>query len=144
MALSGENELFRVLVCGSRTFSDAIAISTVLDGISTLKGGRVMIIHGAAKGADYIAGAWAEARGKPQTPFAANWTQYGKRAGFLRNTQMLEEGKPDVVWAFVDKPLEESKGTKMMVDIARKGGVTCYVVQVEPPPPEPYVERKGI
>jgi hypothetical protein len=130
---------YRVLVCGSRTFSDGVAISTVLDGISTLKGGRLTVIHGAAKGADQIAGMWADARGRTQTPFAADWVRYGKRAGYLRNQQMLDEGHPDVVWAFVDKPLESSKGTKMMVDIARTAGVQCYVVQVEP---ETY-ERKG-
>jgi hypothetical protein len=90
-----------------------------------------------------LAQGWSTANDVPVLAFAANWTKYGKRAGFLRNTQMLEEGKPDVVWAFVDKDLSESKGTKMMVDIARKGGVPCYVVQVDPKPANPSPERKG-
>ncbi len=42
---------------------------------------------------------------------------------------MLDEGKPDVVVAFVDKPLAESKGTKMMVDLAVQAGVHAYVIQ---------------
>ena len=119
----------RVLVCGSRTFSDQHVIGAVLDGVGAFHDWKITVIHGAAKGADYLANGWAASNDVPVLPFAAQWNLYGKRAGFLRNTQMLEEGQPDVVWAFVDKPLAESKGTKMMVDIARKAGVQCYVVE---------------
>lgn len=119
----------RVLVCGSRTFNNATVLNTVLDGINLTS--DILIIQGGARGADHLAGEWATAKGVPMLVFAANWNQYGKRAGFIRNSEMLNEGKPDVVWAFVDKPLAESKGTKMMVDIARKASVQCYVVQTE-------------
>jgi hypothetical protein len=119
----------RLLVCGSRTFSKQWVVDAELDNISAFYGGDVFIIHGAAKGADTCADTWAKANGKPFQDFAADWNQFGKRAGFLRNTQMLEEGRPDAVVAFVDKPLAESKGTKMMVDIARTGGVPCRVVE---------------
>lgn len=136
-------ESVRVLVCGSRTVVSQDAVTLVLDDVLR-QHGNILIIHGAARGADMLADKWAQANGVPVMAFAANWTKYGKRAGFLRNTQMLEEGRPDVVWAFVDKPLEESKGTKMMVDIARKAGVHCEVVEVVPPPPKPYVEMKGL
>lgn len=118
----------RILVCGSRTFSDRQIIWSKLNDIAAYYSGDVEVIHGAASGADRIAGQWAEAYGKPVHAYPADWNQYGKRAGFLRNTQMLEEGKPDAVVAFVDKPLPDSKGTKMMVDIARTGGVPCRVV----------------
>jgi len=119
----------RILVCGSRTFDNAWVMAGVLANVYTYYSGNIMIIHGAAKGADTLASDWAMAMGLEIDPYPADWKQYGKRAGFLRNTQMLQEGRPDRVVAFVDKPLAESKGTKMMVDIARTGGVPCRVVE---------------
>lgn len=137
-------DTLRVLVCGSRTVTDQRAVGIVLNGIAVETDWNLVVIHGAARGADNLADRWASANDVSVLAFAAQWNKYGKRAGFLRNTQMLEEGKPHVVWAFVDKDLSESKGTKMMVDIARKGGVPCYVVQVEPEPVTPPPERKGL
>lgn len=119
----------RILVCGSRTFDTGYVINYELDYISHYYNGNVMVIHGGANGADRLGGKWAEANDKTLEVYVADWNQFGKRAGYLRNTRMLEEGRPDRVVAFVDKPLEESKGTKMMVDIARKGGVPCRVVE---------------
>lgn len=40
---------------------------------------------------------------------------------------MLDEGKPDLVLAFVDKPLDQSKGTAHMVRIATEAGVAVEV-----------------
>lgn len=119
----------RILVCGSRTFDAPRVVASELAFVSRFYDGNIMIIQGEAKGADRLAREWAEAVGKPFESYPADWNTYGKRAGFLRNTQMLEEGKPDRLVAFVDKPLAESKGTKMMVDIARTGGVPCRVVE---------------
>jgi hypothetical protein len=41
---------------------------------------------------------------------------------------MLDKGKPDVVWAFVSKPLEESRGTHDMVKRAKAADIPVYVV----------------
>lgn len=122
-----DDEAIRVLICGSRTWNDGGPIQAIVRQYAAV--GPAVIIHGAAPGADSQADLHARQAGLEAMPFPADWAQYGKRAGFLRNTQMLSEGKPDVVWAFVDKPLAESRGTAMMVDIARKGGVPCYVVE---------------
>ncbi len=123
----------RILVCGSRTFSTYNVIEAVLGGINAHFGGDTVIIHGAAPGADRYADKWAKAAGKMKgedlLPFPANWNLHGRAAGPIRNRKMLAEGLPDVVWAFVDKPLAESTGTKDMVDIASKAGVQCYVVE---------------
>lgn len=138
----------RVLVCGSRTYSDQRSIWELLDGllfnhqtaydVTTLA--PFTLIEGGARGADFIAAEWGRlvAMGRPDmhvpAPFhheqyPADWDRYGKRAGYVRNQQMLDKGKPDVVYAFVDKPLVESKGTAMMVDIARRAGVPTYIVE---------------
>lgn len=123
----------RVLVCGSRTYTEAEFdfMGTLMEGLGENYhrfGDPVTIIHGAAPGADSWANASAEAAPLPIEAYPADWDTYGKRAGYVRNVEMLN-AKPDVVIAFVDKPLEESKGTAMMVDLAMKEGVPTYVVR---------------
>lgn len=119
----------RVLICGSRTFSDRHAIAVVVAAFQNDK--DTVIIQGEAPGADSLAKHFADVYGVAHEDYKAEWKIYGKRAGYLRNVRMLEEGRPDVVWAFVDKTLPESEGTAMMVDIARKAGVPTYVVQID-------------
>jgi hypothetical protein len=126
----------RVLVCGSRTFTNEQAVEWMLEGIYQMENSstdRMMVIEGGARGADALAEAWAKGWGTeyafPHLQFPADWETHGKRAGYLRNVQMLQQGKPDVVLAFVDKPLAESKGTAMMVKLAREAGVPTYVIE---------------
>lgn len=110
----------KVLVCGSRGFNDLQLLEGVLDAL-----GPTEIIHGDARGADRIAGAYAERLGIVCRRFPAAWETYGRRAGYVRNQQMLDEGQPDIVIAFWDG---KSPGTKMMVDLAKKANIRCLVV----------------
>lgn len=122
----------RVLICGSRTYDESYArfsmIYTILDGLRT-GNGVVTIIQGCAKGADSQAAKWAEELGLDVESYPANWVKYNQGAGHIRNQQMLDEGKPDLVIAFVDKPLRYSHGTSNMVGRARQAKIPIYVVQ---------------
>lgn len=69
---------------------------------------------------------WARERGIPVEHYPADWDQFQKRAGYIRNQQMLDEGKPHLVVAFHSN-LQDSKGTRNMVEIARKAGVDTHV-----------------
>jgi len=69
-------------------------------------------------GVDQIAVEWAVVNWTGLKGYPADWIQYGKRAGYIRNQQMLTEGKPDLVVAFPG-----GRGTKMMVSLAEKAGV---------------------
>jgi len=86
------------------------------------------LIHGAAKGADVMAGDWASSFGIPVEEYSADWDAYGKAAGPVRNQQMLTEGKPDVVLAFPTVDLSTSKGTRSMVTKAIVARVRTYTV----------------
>lgn len=120
---------FRVLVCGSRTFSDRRVVDAILDGFASREG-IVTLIEGGASGADFFAAEWAEALASVGWyRFAADWETHGKAAGPIRNKRMLEEGRPHLVLAFVDKPLVESKGTADMVRRAHDAGVPVYVIR---------------
>lgn len=87
----------RVLVCGGRNYGNQ---SRVFEYLDAFPGGVTLLIHGAARGADSLARDWAIARGVPQHAYPAAWNVHGKRAGPLRNQQMLDQGKPDIVVAF--------------------------------------------
>lgn len=104
----------RLLVCGSRNWTDVDAVAERLE-----KYLPSVIIHGGCpSGADRTAAGWAHVFQVPTEVFPANWTLNGKAAGPIRNRQMLEEGKPDLVLAF-----GTGKGTDGMVRLAEKAGI---------------------
>lgn len=119
----------KVLVCGSRDFSDALMLVEKLDELHDLHEFSV-VIEGEALGADTMAAAWAEERDISVMPFPANWAKYGRAAGPIRNKQMLDEGKPDLVVAFYSNKAK-SKGTANMVAQAIKAGVTVVEYEQE-------------
>lgn len=82
------------------------------------------VIEGGANGADRLAARFANFyQSVEHEPYPADWTKYGKAAGFIRNQQMLDEGKPDLVIAFPG-----GRGTADMVARARKAGIEVRVI----------------
>lgn len=114
----------RVLVCGSRDFDDKDQLYKVLDELIPA---IEVVIEGEANGADLLAKQWAEERDLIVMSFPANWKKYGIAAGPLRNSQMLLEGKPDMVVAFPSKLLHRTKGTYDMVKKARHKKIPTIV-----------------
>jgi hypothetical protein len=110
----------KVLICGDRNWSDKALIKSRLQSFA-LQHDNVTVIHGAASGADNLAGEAAKELGMEVKEFPADWKTYGRSAGPIRNRQMLRQGEPDFVWAFHDN-LRESKGTKDMVKVAGQLG----------------------
>ncbi len=78
----------------------------------------ITIIAGGATGVDSVAADFAVVNYCQLEKYPADWNKYGKRAGYIRNKQMLDEGRPDLVVAFPG-----GKGTDMMVDMATKAGI---------------------
>lgn len=72
---------------------------------------------------------WARSRGVHIIPMPADWNTHGKSAGYKRNEQMAELG--DYLLAFWDSV---SRGTKHMIDIAKRKGLTMTVVRYEVTP----------
>ena len=116
----------KVLVCGGRDYCEVEHLNYTLDQITNpYHGGKwsFELVCGMADGADTLAYNWAQKHGLTVHKFPADWEKYGKRAGYIRNQQMLDEGKPDLVIAFPG-----GKGTAMMVNLARKAGVEVIEV----------------
>ena len=128
----------RILVCGGRDFEDYHLLRQTLDEVCVKRKWLytpdaygnylpdLVIIHGGAKGADDLADQWALVNWTGLEIYKADWSKYGKAAGGIRNQQMLDEGKPDLVIAF---PTKNSKGTWDMVRRAKKAGVETIVVE---------------
>lgn len=127
------NDEFRILVCGGREYGYWINPNTgkkeecqreidhiwhTLDTIRSSIRRPLVIIEGEQRGVDLLARCWAEEKGLEVRSFPADWDKYQKRAGFIRNRQMLNEGKPHAVVAFPG-----GVGTRMMVGLARRAGV---------------------
>lgn len=114
----------RLLVCGDRNWTNRQLMYEVLN---RNKDQIEILIQGGARGADAIAEQWARLHSIPCLTFPANWKKHGNAAGPIRNTQMLKEGKPTDVLAFHDD-IDNSKGTKNMVEQARKAGVRVTII----------------
>lgn len=117
------------LVCGDRNWIDERLVSLTLVRLMQEAGLRpedITIIDGVARGADTCGFLSGKELGMHSERYPANWDKFGRRAGPIRNQQMLAEGKPTRVLAFHDD-IENSKGTKNMVMIARKAGIPTEV-----------------
>lgn len=114
--------MFKVIVAGSRTFNDYGLLKEKLDYYLS-NYNNVEIVSGTAKGADQYGERYAKERGFSIKKFPAQWDKYGKKAGYLRNKQMAEYA--DALVAFWDG---KSKGTKIMIDLAKQYGLQIRVV----------------
>jgi hypothetical protein len=123
----------RLLVCGSRTWSDYRRLRRTLEAtVAGRQAEQVTVIEGGARGADRMAGHLACMHGWGLEVYPARWQQEGRAAGIRRNARMLQEGRPELVVAFTVGPLEESRGTADMVRRARAAGVPVHIVTSQP------------
>lgn len=125
----------KIIIAGSRNIPkvsgdkgkifDIIEDGLIALGKSSLK--DLQIISGGAKGVDTLAEQFAREMKIEFIKFEADWNKYGKKAGYIRNCQMAEyvgqEGGLIAIWD------GQSKGTKMMIDIAKKKGIKVLVYE---------------
>lgn len=113
----------KVLVCGDRNWVEYDKIRRRLE---LLPKEDTIIIHGAARGADTIAGIVGYQLNFKVKQFTAQWLKYGKAAGAIRNKEMLDQ-KPDLVIAFHSN-LDQSKGTKNCINEAKRRGIPVEII----------------
>ena len=113
----------KVLVCGSRSWTSPYPVRLRLYDLAQANR-DLIVIHGAARGPDRAADDAAKDFHLRSEAFPADWEKHGKRAGFVRNLQMLDE-EPDLVLAFWDG---KSRGTEHTISEARKRGIPVEVI----------------
>jgi len=87
-----------------------------------------VIIAGGARGADTLAVRAARDCGLEFREYPAQWQRYGRSAGPIRNQQMIDMEKPQLVVAF-HEDIDSSRGTRDMVARARRFGISVLVFQ---------------
>ena len=112
-------------MCGGRNYANPAQVWWKLDAYwaTASQSDPLEIIHGGASGADTLAHEWALGRRVPVHIFKADWRRLGKAAGPLRNQEMLDRMRPDVVLAFPG-----GKGTTDMVRRARTAKINVVEV----------------
>jgi hypothetical protein len=111
--------MFRLLVTGSRDWSDAQVITRELEIVQAHEGEQVVLVSGhCPNGADKIAEDVAVKFGWMIERHPADWKTHGKRAGFVRNAEMVEQGA-DYCLAFVKDNSAGASNTVVKARIAK-------------------------
>lgn len=113
-----------IAVTGSRTWWDGGMIGAILAPWLMFRGAELHV--GDARGADRLAVALGQKMAVPVTVYKADWDGKGKAAGMIRNREMLETAKPDILVAF--KLGEKSAGTDGCCIIAQQLNIPIAMV----------------
>lgn len=115
---------FRVLVTGSRGWTDWNVLCDALNQAEADAGELITIVHGGCpSGADAMADDWGRIAVRAIERYPAQWSTLGRRAGFVRNAEMVASG-PDRCLAFI---LGGSPGATHCVGLAREAGIPTKV-----------------
>lgn len=120
----------KVLICGSRYWRDKTRILQEVEVLMQENNNDVVIVAGGAAGADTLAEEVAKENLIELRKYSPDWRKYGPSAGLLRNIQMLDSEKPDLVLAFC-LTSQENRGTLHCVSEAVKRNINVKVVWQE-------------
>jgi hypothetical protein len=125
----------RLIIAGDRRFNDYEHLCAVMNSLYLMGLRPTEIVSGRAKGADTLGERWAREHHIP--------VKHHKAAGHIRNKQMADYAKEDAghLLAFL---AEGSKGTKNMIETARKLGLSVMVEEVVIPEEGPSVGHRGL
>ena len=111
----------RILITGSRTWENS---DTILEALDYHGGDYTTVVSGHCPiGADDMAEDAAHAMGMDVEEHPADWKKHGRRAGFVRNAEMVALGA-DLCLAFIR---DNSKGATMTADLAMKAGIETII-----------------
>lgn len=110
----------KIAVVGSRKFKHLNVVNMLIMHFDR----GVTIVSGGGGDVDLMAERVARDNGLSFIPYPADWDQYGKAAGPIRNAQIVEAC--DMLIAFWDG---KSKGTKNSIDKARKERKPVFIYE---------------
>lgn len=121
--------LFKLVVAGTRTFDDYLFLREKMDAalVNISKSHNILIINGAAQGADHLSTIYAEYKGYEVKRYPAEWEKHGRAAGPIRNAAMAKQADAAIVfWDGV------SPGTASMIKEMEKLEKPCKVIRYTP------------
>ena len=117
----------RIIIAGSRNCPEDSAIlkDKINKMLLHIDCYDAEIVSGTCKGADILGENYAKDNNLPIKQFPADWDKHGKKAGYIRNKEMAEYATHLIaLWD------GESKGTKMMIDLAKRNGLKVRVIEI--------------
>lgn len=117
----------KTIIAGSRSCLDYSVVKKAVR-LSIESGFQfpTCIVSGGAKGVDTLGEKFADEFGISKEIYLAEWDKYGRRAGYIRNEEMAKVS--DSLIAIWDGC---SRGTKHMIDLAKKYNLRVYVYKIE-------------
>lgn len=113
-----------LLIVGSRSFTNYEVMKEAVYGRYSVDE-ITRVISGGANGADALAKQFAKKHDIRFTEYPAKWDEFGKRAGILRNIEMVDA--TDDVIAFWNG---KSAGTQFTIRYSIEKGKTPFVVNI--------------
>lgn len=130
---------YRVLITGSRTWDDMGVIAGVLAG--HYREGAILVSGACPRGADVLAEEYWALLGGQVERHPASWSAYGKRAGYVRNAQMVNAGA-DVCACFL-MPCADSRCTRPRPHDSHGGSQCAGLARAAGIPTEVYRAGTG-
>lgn len=117
----------KVIIAGSRNFNDKELLYEKVNEILSTIDDEFEIVSGHCRGADMLGELYAVDHHINYITFPAFWDIYGKSAGYIRNYKMAKyAGENGILIAF---PVGESKGTRMMIKIAKQIRMKVFIIE---------------
>ena len=116
----------KVIIVGNRSITDYEAV------VSAIKrsGFKITeVVSGCAQGVDTLGLKYAAMNHIRVMKFPANWSKYGRLAGFVRNAQMADYGE-----ALIAIYVGNSRGTLNMIKQAQDRKLPTYIVCLDNKP----------
>lgn len=114
----------RLAIVGCRHFVDYELFTKCIESLGIIDSVEC-IVSGGATGADSLAERYAHEHGIPIKIYPADWSKYGKSAGYRRNKLIVDDAT--YVVAFWDY---KSRGTKLTIDLARDAHIKGKIFRI--------------
>tara|TARA_R100000781_G_scaffold52181_1_gene34280 strand:+ start:2588 stop:2953 length:366 start_codon:yes stop_codon:yes gene_type:complete len=120
----------KLIIAGSRDITDYGVVENAMQMLimdSLIEGFMPIteVVSGTARGADRLGELWATVHNIPIKRMPANWAHHGKRAGYIRNSEMAMYA--DALIALWDG---KSRGTGHMIDLAHQYNIPVHIHKV--------------
>ena len=118
----------RIVVAGCRNYSNYTEAKIFIERciMENSPNDIIILLSGRCKGADALGEQYAKEKGILVEYYPAEWDKYGKAAGPIRNQKMVDNC--DYAICFWDN---KSKGTKSLIDYAKKIGKPLFIKVIE-------------
>ena len=113
----------RILITGSQLWTDEDRIRQLFTGFKFNPAAVTMVSGHCPRGADLLCEKVAEELGWRIEPHPADWKLFGKRAGYIRNAEMVALGA-DLCLAFIK---DFSPGSTNTAYLAKTADIQTYI-----------------